>query len=215
MIVEFVGESGCGKSTLAKNVFPNIEGAKRKGSLTTKDNLKALMRILSRKKTRKIFNAYLSLEIAEIGLKRFLRNNLYIAGLINVLTKNEKQDVWIIDQGLIQFLQTVYFFKSPKNERFAKIIAMLTEDNDYVVVACGCDHETLIKRIQMRRKNDKETERRIEHADSGLFDLHEKNLRTILERISKKDQIFVDTAQDMDTITKEVCNFIESRRMSS
>ena len=84
MIVEFVGESGCGKSTLAKNVFPNIEGAKRKGSLTTKDNLKAIMRILSRKKTRKIFNAYLSLEIAETGLKRFLRNNLYIAGLINV-----------------------------------------------------------------------------------------------------------------------------------
>ena len=216
MIIEFVGESGCGKSTLAKTVFPNIDGARRKGSLSTKDNIKALFRILSKKSTRKIFFAYFSMEIGDNGLARLFRNTLYVAGLINIfLIEKEKREVWIIDQGLIQFLQTVYFHKPVNKKRYVKIIAMILKECDYSLVACRCDYDVLCERIRMRKNNQKAVERRIENADRGLFDLHENNLKKILKQIPKEQYIVVDTAADSEQNIKEVCNFIESRRRNS
>lgn len=213
MIVELVGESGCGKSTLGKCIYENIEGARKKDSLTTKDNLKALIKVLSKTEARRLFFAYFSLEIKENGLVRLLRNTLYVAGLINTLQKEkEGKEIWIIDQGLIQFLQTVYYYKAPKNNRYAAIIHTLVEETDYRVVACQCDYETLISRIKIRKNNEKVVERRIEHAGKELFSLHENNLQLFLEKIPNNKKISVDTSGDLHAGMDRVCDFIRCGR---
>ena len=209
MIVEFVGESGCGKSTLAKSVLANTPNARKKGSLTTKDNLKAFFKVLSKKDTRRIFSAIVSLELKENGLSRFFRNTLYVAGLIRILqSEKAKPSVWIIDQGLIQFLQTVYYKKSPKNDRYAKLVRMLIEGYDYRIVACSCDYGVLCERIGKRKNNSAAVGRRIENAGPELFKLHEKNLETFLNRVPDKLKIAVDTAADIEYNTKKICDFV-------
>ena len=219
MIVEFIGESGCGKTTLSNSVFPKIEGAQRKGHRSAKDNLLALLKINKDKELRKIYKDILRLSYETNGLKRYFKNSIYLAGHVEVMRQDkESEGLWIIDQGYLQFLQTVYFNEEPKNDHYKSVVENLMNTTNYLVVACKCDTDTLMKRIK-KRESDREkgrsadnNPRRIENADKKMFELHGKNMERVLSCIPEDRFIIIDTSADTEENAGRVCGFIRSRR---
>ena len=213
MIVEFVGESGCGKTTLAGAVLENTKGAKKRSSLTMWDNLACMIRATANRKTRKPFLSLVGLEISTNGFSRLFRNTMYAAGLFGMLLSDQKTDsVWIVDQGIIQFLQTVFFHTAPRDGRYADIIKWLISENDYYVIACRCDYDTLCERIRKRQSSVHEVSRRIESADRDTIRAHAENLRLMLSQIPEDRRIIMDTAEDLQANADRVCKFIGNGR---
>lgn len=213
MIIEFIGESGCGKSTLAGRVFPNVPGARRKGSLTTADNLKAMVRVIRDRRARSVFIALAGLSVSVNGLNRMAKNILYYAGLADVLLKaGDRDKVWILDQGLIQAVYSLYFRAAPSDTRYSEIIRRLVTDYPVAVIACSCDDETLRSHITSRMHDPSERGRRIESADAALLRLHADNLKRILSCIPSEQILLIDTTRGLDENVGAVCEFIRTRR---
>ena len=222
MIVEFIGESGCGKTTLADSVFTKTDGAVRKGSKSTWDNFCAILKFSRNKNLRKIYSGIISLAFSTNRFRRFFKNSFYLAGHVDVMRQDlEDPGMWIIDQGYLQFLQTIFFDKEPSNDDYRQVVKKLTDNMDYYVVACKCDTLTLLNRINKRREDRTRGQsadsynRRIENANKELLELHDKNMERVLSCIPEDRFIIIDTSDDLEKNAARVSEFIQSKRRRS
>ena len=222
MIVEFIGESGCGKTTLANSVLPGIANAMRKGHRNTGDNVRAYFKFRRNRELRKIYSGIVRLAFDTNGFRRFAKNSLYLAGHVDVMRQDrEDPGMWIIDQGYLQFLQSIYFYKEPQNDDYKRVISTLFDNTDYLVVACKCDTLTLLNRINKRREDRTRGQsadsynRRIENANKELLELHDKNMERVLSCIPEDRFIIIDTSDDLEKNAARVSEFIQSKRRRS
>lgn len=215
MIVEFIGESGCGKTTVANKVISLMPGSQGKRGLTCKDNLACLFKVLGNKKTSKAYRTLVKLKFSVNGFSRFFKDMLYAAGVFNYLLLGSDDNVlYIIDQGTVQLIRTIYYKESIKDDRYGSYLNELFADNDLYVVVCKCSREILLNRIHTRGADSREIPRRIENAEEELFDVHERNLDKVVSRIPEDRYILVDTQEDPEANAKLVSEFIRSRRVA-
>lgn len=211
MIVEFIGESGCGKTTVANKVLSLMPGSRGKNGLSGKDNLVCLMRVLGDKRTRGAYLSLLKLKFAVNKFSRLAKDMLYAAGVYNYLLLDTEESLYIIDQGTVQLLHTIYYNTTIKNDRISSVLEKLFNNNELYVVACRCDRDVLLGRIKKRGEDSQEIPRRIENADKELMAVHEENLNQILSRIPSERCICIDTTGDPDANAHKVSEFIKSR----
>ncbi len=209
MIIEFLGESGCGKSTLAEELFPLFENSATKGSLNTRDNIKAFIHVMTDNKVGRLYRSIVRLNISVNGLSRLIKDCLYLAGVCNILITDQKCDrIWIIDQGILQYLFRVYFYVAPENDRYKAIIKDLFDNFDIYSVNCFCDYNTLKKRINKRQNDANEVPRRIENASEDLIALHSSNLNLISSSIPNGRFIDIDTAENKGDNANRIRDFV-------
>lgn len=209
MIIEFVGESGCGKSTLADFFLQNTSYARKKKIHSKRENINVLFQILLDCRCRRLYFDLLRLSVRTNGFKRLGKNSYYLLGIIHELHLSEHSngDIVIIDQGIIQYLHTLYFYKEPEDVQYKKIIQELLKW-DVRFVFCSCPIDILKERIKLRMRNGNESPRRIESANRDIIEMHQRTFHLFSDQIPNEKCLRLDTSNNITENSRMVNEFI-------
>lgn len=197
MLLEFAGESGCGKSTYAKYIADNDTKYVLKPSVSNTEVILSFFRLIAKGKYRRLFFSLNAMCIHSFGGKRVLKNALYIMKLLYAYSKDSPEKITILDQGIIQLLHTIYFYKDANNDKRSEIITNLIQSFDVYFVICECPYDVLKQRIIQRKDNYKAQERRIESLleDKEMLSYHQKVFSSLKEIIGVENLLIIDTSK--------------------
>lgn len=200
MLIEFVGESGCGKSTIARNIARNHLDYQIKPTISNGEALVSIVKHSLDSDYRWFFKTLCCLSRQAFPKKRHIKNVMYIARLLEIYFTTYPGTIMLLDQGIVQFLHTVYFFNEPDKEKCKEIVERLVNRFDTKLVSCHCSDEVLLERIEKRACDTNERKRRIEDGkyQTTLVDHHKKVFQYLTELFPEKNRFFIDTGEDLN-----------------
>jgi gluconate kinase len=212
MLVEFIGESGCGKSTLVRFIAENDSGIKVRTYTSNKEIILTFVINLRFKEYRKLFKSIYALSLKTYKNKRIIKNALYLIQLLNLLFGDidNNKEILFLEQGLVQFIYSIYFYTEPNNDEYKLILEELCKNFKIYFVFCRCSYNILISRINKRKNNFMEDKRRIEDIidNPKYIEHHDKIFTMILNEIPDERIICVDTSKELSYNNKIICEWI-------
>ena len=212
MLVEFIGESGCGKSTLARYISENEKDIKLRPYV---ENISVMMFFVKNfriKEYRELFILLYGLSLKAFKTKRLVKNARYIIGLLNEHF-SDKHDIMLLEQGLVQFLYTVFFDRMIDNSVYKNVLEKICKYFRIYFVFCQCPDCVIQERIVRRSADGKERKRRIEDVvgKSDVMEYHKKIFELLLREIPPERVIRIDTSNELKDNQKLIYEWIRRK----
>ena len=144
-------------------------------------------------------------KLRECGLKYFLNCYIFFASY-NRFVKTQPENVLVVDQGFVQSLiSIIYQDDAVVNKEMKKLIKLMFNKHNILVVNCISDGQMCAKRIENRGQNG-----RVDQMDkseyAGIFEKQQKNFSLIREHLNSIDVCSIEL--DMNISVDENCEIL-------
>jgi len=217
MIIELFGESGCGKTTFIKHLTAHNSNIVRPESCNSFKIICQGIRNVKYKEFRKLFRLLFWEGIKSYKVERIFKNTLYVLKLCNYYAKDKygmHEQIYVLDQGCIQFLHTVSYTSGKCSQKLASILEYIFSNYNVLAVYCYCDYDILVERVRKRARGSvAESKRRIEDIvnDKEIVAFREQIFSKLIQNISKENMCRVDTGVSGEDLSKVVLKAINDR----
>lgn len=208
MIIEFNGLPGTGKTTIANHLYELL-----------KDRYNIYFKCILEESRLKRYFSYLfdgSLHLYYLAVlyvikstDSYTKEKLKIASLLvayyrmyKYFLKNEKRnDILLIDQGIIQALVSINFFDKIKGtNEIDKIFKFLNKkDISFSLVCCRCNAELSKQRIKQRNLHGGRLDNSKEDERKGILDIQGYNFNLINDIVKDLKILEIINVDTMDS----------------